>query len=90
MGRILLLGAILAGVYWYWSGPYQDGRPGGRDAQLRENALNMEQCIRRERSITAGACMVGADAGSGNPEELCALQLNLYLQDGQWHSFDGE
>jgi hypothetical protein len=90
MVRILFLGAILAGAYWYWSGPYQDGRPGGRDAQLQENARKMEQCIRRERSITAGAGMVGADPGSGDPQELCALQLNLYQQDGQWHSFDRE
>lgn len=88
MGRILFLLAVLAGVYWYWSGPYQDSRPGGRDEQLRENARKMKQCIQRERSVTAGAGMVGAASGVHDPEKYCAQQLNVYLQDGQWHSFD--
>ena len=87
MVRFLILAAILAGLYLYWSGPYQDSRPGGRDEQLQENARKMKQCIRREQSITAGAGMVGADAGVPDPEEYCAQQLNLYQQDGQWHSF---
>ena len=64
MGRLVFLLAVLAGVYWYWSGPYQDSRPGGLEDQLQENARIMKKCIQRERSITAGAGMVGADAGA--------------------------
>ena len=90
MGRTILLAAILAAVYWYWSGPFQDSRPGGRDDQLRENARKMKQCVQRERSVTAGLGMVGADSGGGDPEKLCAQQLNMYRQDGQWLSFDQE
>jgi hypothetical protein len=85
---MVVLLAVLGGVYWYWSGPYQDSQPGGIEEQLRENTRAMDRCIKREKSITAGAGMLGADSGGGNPEELCAQQLNMYQRDGQWYSFD--
>jgi len=88
MGRIIVLLAVLAGVYWYWSGPYQDSRPGGLEEQLHENKKTMDRCIKRERSITAGAGMLGGDSGGGDPEKLCAQQHNMYMEDGQWLSYD--
>ncbi len=90
MGKFFPLLAALAVAYWYWQGPYQEGRPDRAEQQLRENARDMERCMRREASMTAAAGMGGAPMESGDTQELCAQELNLYLREGQWHSFDAD
>lgn len=90
MGKYFPLLAVLAVGYWYWQGPYQEGRPSSLEQQLQENAKTMKRCMRREASMTAAAGMAGAATGSGDPEALCAQEHNLYLLDGEWHSRDAD
>lgn len=90
MGKYFPLLAVLAVGYWYWQGPYQEGRPSSLEQQLQENAKTMKRCMRREASMTAAAGMAGAATGSGDPEALCAQEHNLYLLEGEWHSRDAD
>ena len=84
--KLVVLLALIAAGYWYWSGPYQEGLQPGSDKQLRENAKNMERCMRQEASMAGSAGMVGAVGVAGDGEKLCAQKYNLYLREGQWHS----
>ena len=85
-GKLIVIAALVAGGYWYWSGPYQEGQHSGGEIQLRENAKTMERCIRREASVNAAGGMAGGAVDSGGAEKLCAGKHGLYLQDGQWHN----
>lgn len=84
--KLIILMIVLAGAYWYWSGPYQAGRQSGDAAQLQENSRNMKRCIRRETSVAAASAMAGAGVTAGDAQKLCAETYNLHLEDGQWHS----
>ena len=86
MGKLIVLAVVIAAAYWYWQGPYQGADRTGVSAQLEENARVMKRCMRQERSITAGAGMMGADSGSGDAESLCAQKHGLEFREGQWHS----
>jgi len=83
LGKLILYGAIIVGVYWYWSGPYQDGGMSGYDNELQENNKKMSLCM-KGKNYNAGA--TGNVIGS--PQELCAEEYNFYQKDGQWHSYD--
>jgi hypothetical protein len=82
-GRIIPLLFIGAAGYWYWSGPYQESMQPRYEDKLRENRINMKQCLRGEAYL-AGATGEGAI----DPEKMCAEQYNLYQYKGQWHSYD--
>jgi len=84
--KLIVILALVAGGYWYWSGPYQEGRPSSGERQLQENARIMERCIRREASMNATMGMAGGSVRGDDGEKLCAAEHGLYLQDGQWHN----
>ena len=83
LGKIIIYFAVAAAAYWYWTGPYQDGKLSGYDRELQENNEKMALCI-RGRNYNAGA----TGNVSGAPEEVCAEEYNLYLKGGQWHSYN--
>jgi hypothetical protein len=85
-GKLIVIAALCAGGYWYWSGPYQEGRQTGGEKQLQENARNMKRCIRREASMNTASAMAGGAVDAGDAEKLCAEEYGLYLRDGQWHN----
>lgn len=85
LGKYFPLLAIAAVGYWYWSGPYQDGRQGNEAKQLAENAAAMKRCMRREASMTAAAGMAGGAVDGGDAQSLCAREHGFILRDGQWH-----
>jgi len=87
-GKAVVLLAIIAAGYWYWSGPYQQGGSTRGDRQLHENAKNMERCMRQEASMNAASGMAGGAVGAGDPEALCAQKYGLYQHEGQWLSRD--
>ena len=82
--RLVGLVIILAVAYWYYSGPFQASQPSAEDRQLQENAQAMKQCMRREATMSAASGMAGAGPDGGDAEKLCAGQLSLYKDDGQW------
>ena len=86
LGKLIVIAALVAGGYWYWSGPYQEGRQPGGEKQLQENARIMKRCIRREASMNAAGGMAGGAVDAGDAEKLCAGEYGLYQQGGQWHS----
>jgi hypothetical protein len=85
-GKLIVIAAICAAGYWYWTGPYQEGRQSGGERQLQENARTMERCIRREESMNAASGMAGGAISSGGEESLCAEKHGLHQRDGQWYN----
>jgi hypothetical protein len=88
MGKLIVIALVVAAGYWYWTGPYQQGGQSGGEKRLQENARNMERCVRREASMNASSGMAGGGVSMGDSEKLCAGELGLYQQDGQWHDVD--
>jgi hypothetical protein len=86
MGKLIVIVILLGGGYWYWSGPYQAGRPSPEEAQLQRNAENMRKCMRQEASMQGSAGMAGVGGIADGGEQLCADKFSLYQRDGQWHS----
>jgi hypothetical protein len=83
--RLLTIAIIAGGAYWYWSGPYQERVNPSYAQKLRKNADNMQECM--ETKKYAG---VRTLTHAGDVETICAKQFNLYLHEGQWHSYDDE
>jgi hypothetical protein len=83
LGKLLMYFAVAAAAYWYWTGPYQDGKMSDYGKELQENDKKMALCIRAKNYNLGATGNVG-----GVPEEVCAEQYNLYLKDGQWHSYN--
>jgi hypothetical protein len=81
--RIVTVVILLGAAYWYWSGPYQERVNPTYGQKLAKNARDMEEC--KERKSYAAGRMVSA---AGNVEEICARQLNLYFENGNWHSYE--
>ena len=86
LAKLVIVAAVIAAAYWYWTGPYQQNQPSSETRQLQENARNMKKCMRAEKSMGAAAGMAGVGGVAGDAQTLCAQRYNLYLQDGQWHS----
>ena len=84
-GKLIVVAALVAAGYWYWSGPYQAGGSQGDDLQLQENAKIMERCMRREESMNATMGMAGGGVSESDGGKLCAQEHGLTLRDGQWH-----
>ena len=82
-GRLIVLVAVVAVGYWYWSGPYQARVHPSYDQKLRSNAEAMRECIYRKKYAASRTLK-----DAGDPEETCSRQLNLYHSDGEWHSYD--
>ena len=81
--KMLTYFAIIAAAYWYWSGPYQNGKVSSYDSEVQQNNEKMSLCV-RGKNYNAGA----TGNVSGSPEEMCAAEYNFYEKDGQWHSYD--
>lgn len=86
MGKWIVLAVVVVAGYWYWTGPYNAGRPTSEEAQLRENAAKMQACMRREKSMQGLGGMAGVGGIADGGEQLCADKLGLYQHDGDWHS----
>ena len=86
LGKLIVIAALVAAGYWYWSGPYQDGQQSGGARQLQENAKTMERCKRREASMNATMGMAGGGVSQDDGGKLCAEKHGLYLREGQWHN----
>ena len=82
IGRLLTLAFIVGAGYWYWSGPYQERINPSYEQKLERYAEEMRHCI---RGINYKA---GTGAATGDPETICSERLNLYRDDGRWHSYD--
>ena len=81
--RILTVVIIAGAAYWYWTGPYQTKNNPSYGQKLSQNAEAMEECIER-KTYSAGRRLTH----ESNPEETCARELNLYFENGSWHSYD--
>lgn len=81
--RLLTLALLVGAGYWYWSGPYQDRVNPDMSKKLEQYAEDMRLCV-HGLNYKAGA----TGEGSGDPEQVCAARLNLYLHEGRWHSYD--
>ena len=46
MGKYFPLLAVLAVGYWYWQGPYQEGRPSLLEQQLQESLTGTGHLLR--------------------------------------------
>jgi hypothetical protein len=92
MIKIAMYIAIIGAAYWYWSGPYQDGREMTEADILKNNAMIMKRCIKQENSMQ-GAGGLGGVAGGGSvgadAETICAQNNKLQLRDGNWQTDDG-
>jgi hypothetical protein len=88
LGKIILLLAVVAAGYWYWTGPYQQGRQSSAEERLQENARIMERCMHRESSMNTAAGMAGVGDIADDGNKLCAEKYDLYFDEGQWRSKD--
>ncbi len=86
MVRLIVLAAIVGGIYWYWQGPLKERDVENPQAYWEENERQMKRCMRKENSIAGGAAMVGAGIGTGDVESLCAEKLGMEKIDGRWHT----
>ena len=80
---IITVAVVVAIGYWYWSGPYQSKVNPTYGEQMRQNSEAMRECIYNKKY--AASRMV---KNAGHTEEICSRELNLYMEDGQWHSYD--
>ena len=82
--RLLTFAIIAGGVYWYWTGPYQEKNNPNYSQRLEVYQKDMATCM-RSMNYRQGA---GANV-KGIPEEVCAEKYNLYMNDdGRWHPYD--
>jgi len=85
MKWILVL-AIAAAGYWYWSGPFQESRLVSPQEQLKNNARLVKRCVDKEKSMAGSAGVGGIGGIADGAETLCAEQLGLIARDGNWYS----
>ena len=78
--------AIAAAGYWYWSGPFQESRLLSPQEQLENNAKLMQRCVDKEKSMAGSAGVGGIGGIIDGAESLCAEQLGLTSRDGDWYS----
>lgn len=83
--RIVIFGAIVATIYWYWSGPWQERINPSYEAILEENEEKLDLCM-RGAAYQQGA--TGTGPGADIARERCAEELNLYEENGRWHRHD--
>jgi len=81
LSRLAMLAVIAAGIYWYYTGPYQDQARKAAGLDLTENAKIMKRCIDAEK-VAQGTGLI-----HGTPEEVCAKKYDLYFEDGKWYSY---
>ena len=82
-----MLVALVATVgYWYWSGPYQEGRPDREQQRLMDNDQIMARCVREYSAISSGSSIMGMAYDPGDEEQICAEKHQLYFYQGHWRS----
>jgi hypothetical protein len=82
--RIALAIVIGSAAYWYWQGPYQDKVNPSYAQIVEKNGKAMSECL-RGKAYQRGAS--GSGPGEELAEEICADELDLYFEDGYWHSY---
>jgi hypothetical protein len=88
MLRLVIVLAILALGYWYWSGHRDAQEQSSAIDQPSENAIVMKECLQYLDRESATEGLVGfADGGnSAEAERLCAAKNHLAKgNDGLWH-----
>ncbi len=80
---ILVVVVVVTVGYWYWSGPYQERANPTPQQKVRQNTEALSECIRRKHYADTRMA-----TDSGDLEEKCRRELNLYFEDGEWHSYD--
>jgi hypothetical protein len=83
--RIIVVAAVIAGAYWYWSGPYQEKINPSYETILEQNDEKMALCL-RAAAYKRGSTGSGPDAEGAS--EQCAKEYNVYEKEGRWHSYD--
>lgn len=82
--RLIAIAMIAAAGYWYWQGPYQERINPSYETFLEQNKQRMAQCT-RGKAYQLGATGSGVDGEAAKKE--CAEELNVYWEDGNWHSY---
>jgi len=82
--RLIVIVLVAGAGYWYWTGPYQDRVEPDYAQQLERNERALSQCI-KNTTYQSGVTGRGPDAGS--VEATCARELDLYKDEGRWHSY---
>ena len=82
--RLALAIIIGAATYWYWQGPYQDKVNPNYEQIVEENGKAFSDCL-RGKAYQRGS--TGSGPSGEHAEEVCADELDLYFEDGYWHSY---
>ena len=82
--RLIVIIVVAAAGYWYWTGPYQDRTNPNYATQLDNNDAAMSECI---KSTTYKTGLTGQGPNTDNVEATCAEELELYEDEGRWHSY---
>ena len=78
---ILVFAAVGAG-YWYLFGMEMNSGPLTYEQKMMRNKSALAQCVREEEYAASRMAVSAANA-----EADCAAKLNLYWEDGGWHSY---
>ena len=82
MAKLIVIVALIAAGYWYWSGPYQAGRAPSEAQQLQQNARDMKRCMRREASMNAASGMAGAPVADGDGGNI--VRAEIWFGAARW------
>ena len=80
--RWMLVFAVVGAGYWYLFGMDSSSGSPTYEQQLMRNKSALSQCIRKEEYAASRMALSAANA-----EAECAAKLNLYWEDGGWHSY---
>ena len=83
MLKVIILVGLIAAGYWYYTGPYQDQKQ-SPEYQAQQNARMINDCMREEARMAAGAGLAGVMSDSGDVQTVCADKLGLELREGRW------
>ena len=80
--RWILVFAVVGAGYCYLFGMDSSSGSPTYEQQLMRNKSALSQCIRKEEYAARRMALSAANA-----EAECAAKLNLYWEDGGWHSY---
>ena len=80
--RWVLVFAVVGAGYWYLFGMDMTTGSPSYEQTLMRNKSALAQCIREEEYAASRMA-----TSSANAEAECASRLNLYWEDGGWHSY---
>ena len=80
--RWIIVCVLVGAGYWYFFGLSSTSGSPSYEQRMLGNKSAMATCV-REAEYAASRMAVNAD----NAESECAAKLNLYYEDGGWHSY---